>query len=150
MSRPTKFTPVRAAKLLEGIKAGMTKKAAAAFARVSYDTLNYWEHRRASFASDIEQALSEAEARYTGVIAKAAFGYEDIERITVTKPDGAIEQREIRTHKFHPTMALEWLKRQRRADWGDNVHVQLDQEITKLLEQIAGASTQHANTADPD
>jgi len=127
----------------------MTKKAACGHAGISYDSLNYWEHRFASFARQVEEAEQEAEARYTGVIAKAAFGYEVIKTKRTVKPDGSIEALTETSQEFGWRAALEWLKRRRRKDWGDNLHIDLDEEISKLLAELTSPASHEPPNDSP-
>lgn len=93
MGRPTKYTPERATKLIAGLRVGMTRRAAIGQAGISDETFARWLRRSVGFVEQVTQAENEAEAHYTEALAKAA--------------------------KTDWRAAMEWLKRRRRADWGD-------------------------------
>lgn len=112
MARPSKYTPARAAKIIEGLKAGMTRRAACGLAHIPYPTFFRWLQRYESFVTLIQEAENEAEAKYIAVIAESALKHRD------------------------PKTAMEWLKRRRREDWGDNLHVDINKEIFNLLGQV--------------
>jgi hypothetical protein len=127
MARPTKFSLIKARKIVEGLKAGMTRTAAAGLVDVSQDSLQRWCQRSAMFAEHVAQAEAEAEARYTQVIARAAFGYEvrktkTTERLGV---DGTpvIETVTETSRDSDWRAALEWLKRRRKGDWSERTEV---------------------------
>jgi hypothetical protein len=121
MARPSKYSPPRAAKIIEGLKAGMTRTAAAGLVDIDVSTLDAWRQRFPSFAAQVTVAEQQAEARYTTIIARAAN-------------DGDWQA------------AKYWLSRRRRKDWGESLHIQLDQEITALMEQIAGADAHRTDS----
>ena len=98
MARPTKFTDRVCAKILEGLQAGLTRSAATGRAGVHPAQIGRWCTTNATFANDCDIAEAEAEARFTVIITNAA-------------------------HNGDPKLALEWLKRRRRDDWGDNEKV---------------------------
>ena len=98
MGRPTKFTNKVCAKILEGIRGGLTRSAAAGTVGVHPAQIGRWCRTNATFANDCDIAEAEAEARFTAIITNAA-------------------------QNGDPKMALEWLKRRRRDDWGDNERV---------------------------
>ena len=118
----------------------MTKKAASAVGKISYDSFFDWINNHANFASDVEAALNEAEARYTQVIQKAAFGW-PVKKTTTksgfNKDGEPIEETtvvEYTEYDWHA--ALEWLKRQRRERWGDMTHEDLNREIKDLMRML--------------
>src|SRR5215510_3663877 len=128
-----KFTPERVTRLLDGLKAGMTRSAACGAVGIDLDTLNRWQRRYAGFAVQVKQSEAEAEARYTSIISKAAFGHEVTIRRETTKPlivktvDANGIKHEHLEHITEITIetrresdwraALEWLKRRRKEDW---------------------------------
>lgn len=61
MARPTRRTPEREARLLQALKAGNTRAAAAAYAGISDRTLRYWAEQSAVFADALSRAEDEAE-----------------------------------------------------------------------------------------
>ena len=104
MARPSKLTPETQSTIVDAILHGATYKDAAEAAGVSYASFNAWmdEGRNAKsgkflkFLEAVEIANAKCAVNFTRVIQSAA-----------AKGDA----------KF----ALEWLKRRRRADWGDNI-----------------------------
>lgn len=72
MPRPSKRTPEREIAILNALRLGNTRTAAAAIAEIHYDTLADWAGRDPEFLRAIERAESEAETRFLGQIAKAA------------------------------------------------------------------------------
>ena len=98
MARPTKFTDRVCAKILEGLQAGLTRSAATGRAGVHPAQIGRWCADNPGFATNCDIAEAEAEARSTAIITNAA-------------------------QNGDPKMALEWLKRRRRDDWGDNEKV---------------------------
>src|SRR5262249_32221069 len=139
MSGRLKFTPERVTRLLDGLKAGMTRSAACGAAGIDLDTLNRWQRRYAGFAVQVKQLEAEAEARYTSIISKAAFGHEVTIRRETTKPivvktvdANGIKHEHLEriTEVTHETRqesdwraALEWLKRRRKDDWSERQEV---------------------------
>src|SRR5690242_1693193 len=109
MGRPTKYTPDRADKILNGLRTAMSFKAACACAGIEFHTFLRWRQRFARFDTAVRQAVAEAEARYVDIVATAACGYDTVETTTTTSPDGSVTIREVRSHKFHPQYALEVL-----------------------------------------
>jgi hypothetical protein len=144
MARPSKFTPIKAAKIIEGLKAGMTRTAAAGLVNIDVATLENWRRRYSSFLAQIDIAEQEAEARYIGVIAKAAFGHEVTERKETHKANGEIEVIITTRRDYDWQAARYWLSRRRRDEWGDRVEIELTREIETLL----GELTLHATATD--
>ena len=106
MARPSKLNPETHAVIVDAILHGATYKDASEAAGVSYDTFNEWvkagrEAGRGKFF-EFSEAVGVANAQcavnFTRVIQSAAA-------------------------KGDAKYALEWLKRRRRAEWGDNVDV---------------------------
>jgi hypothetical protein len=98
MARPTKYTEERIAAICDDLRKGASRRDAAEHNGISYDALNEWEKRYASFAS----RLARAEADCATSMA---------ERMTI--------------HALTDWHAAEsWLKRRRRDDWGDRTSVE--------------------------
>src|SRR5262249_1367735 len=130
MANRIKFTPDRVARLIDGLRAGMTRTATCGAAGITLDTLNLWQRRYSAFSAQVRQAEAEAEARYTTIIAKAAFGNEVTIRRETTKPvvvktvDANGTKHEHLEHITEVSFetrresdwraALEWLKRRRK------------------------------------
>jgi len=101
MARPTKLTKKRLRAILEPLRAGGTRKAAAASAGVGESTLHDWLRAargggtslQGELLIEVERAEAQAEARATGVITAAVEGGDW-------------------------KAAAWWLERRRRADWG--------------------------------
>jgi transposase len=72
MGRPSKLTEERQEKVLEALRAGNYLETAAAYAAISYQTLNEWRKRFPEFSEAVEKARADAEARMVAVIMKAA------------------------------------------------------------------------------
>jgi len=144
MARPTKYNTACAARIIEGLKEGMTRRGACGYAGISEDTFTRWLKRFAGFAEQIARAEHEAEAKFTLVIAKAAFGHEEVVERKTEKPfqlsDGSwitlTETVVTRKFVFDWRAAREVLKRRFREDWSDNAHVDVDREIAGLLDVL--------------
>lgn len=163
MARPTKYTPARAAKIIEGLKAGMTRTAAAGLVDVSVDSIEHWTKRFASFAAEVEAAEGLAEARYTQVLAKWAFGHPEKHEREVVKPQlikftddkgrrqervEYVTERTTETHQVSDWRAAEsWLKRRHKTEWternevsgpdGKPIAIQVEDISAQLEKQMA-------------
>lgn len=69
--RHHKMTPERTAALLNGLRLGMTRRAAAGAVGISHTTF-YTMCEDVTFLAAVEKAEAEAEARYQGLVARAA------------------------------------------------------------------------------
>lgn len=114
MARPTKYTESRRKVILEGLRAGLSRYAVSGLAEIDVCTLDNWCERYSSFSEACRIAEQAAAARFESVVIKDAANQ-------------------------NVDTALQWLKRRRRADWGDNVGIDLDREIAGLLEKLAGS-----------
>ena len=101
MARPTKHTPERKQRALDAVRAGLTRRAAAAVAGMCERTLYDWMGQSAVFAADIARADGEAEARMTALVVQAA-------------QSGNVQA------------AMWWLERRRSEDYGRRERVDLD------------------------
>jgi transposase-like protein len=72
VSRPPKFNEERAERVLEAIRAGATRRAAAGHAGIDESTLWRWTQRFASFATRLTRAEDDVEVRCTATILHAA------------------------------------------------------------------------------
>lgn len=104
MARPSKLTPETQSTIVDAILHGATYKDAAEAAGVSYDTFNEWykagrEAGKGKFF-EFSEAVSKANA-------ECAVNFTRIIQSNAAKGDWKA--------------ALEWLKRRRRAEWGDNI-----------------------------
>lgn len=107
--RPTKLTPETIEKYLEGIRKGLTKKAACGYAHIAYNTLMSWqakaekakeEERRDKYVKFME-SVTDAENE----------AYADI------------EEKWIKSIPYDWRAAKEFLARRNREDWGDKIEI---------------------------
>jgi transposase len=119
VARPSKLTPEAQAAIVDAVLHGCTYKDAAEAAGVWYTTFNDWMQKGAEaksgqfheFYEAVSKANAECAVNFTRVIQTAAA-------------------------KGDAKYALEWLKRRRRAEWGDNVDVTTGGE--KIVISIKG------------
>lgn len=83
--------------ILQALRDGQTRSAAAAAGELTLHQLNMWADLHPKFGLEMLVAEGQAELRIAGVVTKAAIN--------------------------EPRYALEWLKRQRRDDWGDRIDI---------------------------
>ena len=106
MARPSKLTPETQTVIVDAILHGATYKDASEAAGIEYNTFNEWMKKGAEAKSGAYREFNEA----VGVAnAQCAVNFTRIIQSAAAKGDA----------KF----ALEWLKRRRRAEWGDSVDV---------------------------
>lgn len=111
MARPTKRTPAVEAAILAGLRAGLTRTAAAESNGVERTQLYRWMARFATFRNAVMQAEAQAEVRATVTLRQAGEG------------------------DWHA--ALAWLERRRPDDWGRRDRVEITASIRALV-QAAG------------
>ncbi len=115
MARPTKFSEERAKQIGERLREGATRAAAAQSSGVSVRTFERWLRTRPDFAGTVSQREAQAELFFTLIVTNAA--------------------------RTNPYYALEWLKRRRRAEWGDRVQppcpVCLEAKLQRLLSELS-------------
>lgn len=166
MGRPTKLTPKIADALCQSLSNGNTRAAASAAASIDYRSLLNWLQRGEEegsgpfflFFQAVTRAEKEAEARNVAVLQKAANGWpvEERKRTVRTEirlrkirhPDGTVieepmpvelvTEEVVTRQEFDWRAAESWLKRRQRADWGENVALDFDAEIARLLAKLAG------------
>ena len=97
MARPTKYTEEKAAQIATLLRGGCTRKDAVGSIGVDYQTFLNWYETNSSFSGLVISAESFAAVKMTTLVTKAA------------------EQ--------DAKYALEWLKRRRRDEWGDNINL---------------------------
>lgn len=121
MARPSKYNEHTRARILEALRSGMTRCGAAGYAKIDEAQIRRWCQRFASFAEECRVAEMQAVARFEGKIISSAAG-----------KDG------------DPKMALEWLKRRRRVDWGDKIDVSVlsDEELITRTAGLLGGDIQ--------
>ncbi len=115
MAAQSKYTPERAEGIVECLKIGNTRRAAALSNGVSEDTLARWLVRYAAFADAVKRAEAEAEAEMVKLVRAAA-------------PDS--------------WQAAAWyLERKQPRDWGRKDTVRFDRmKDDELLDYILGGS----------
>ena len=123
--RPTKLSPEIAKRILNAIRAGITREAAIAAAGISHSTFYSWLERgriaRCGKFPDFLDSLKRAEAaaaiRNITIIQAAALGGQLLEKITTTRPDGTVVVIE-RWSAPCWLAAKWWLERRFPHDWG--------------------------------
>ena len=113
MARPSKYCPERAGAILEALRAGNTRTAAAAGAELSYETLRRWLAGNEEFRAALEKAEAEAETRFVRQIERAVT-------------DGTWQA------------AAWWLERRRPGDWGrrERIDVSIRHAADRLAAQL--------------
>ncbi len=124
MPRPTKLTPEVHAAIVEMILHGSTKKDAAEAAGVHYDTFNNWmlsgQAAKKGIYFEFFEAIRRAEAQ-------CSVNYDRVIQTAAAKGDWKA--------------ALEWKRRRRREDWGDNVDVTTGGEKVKVIFEYVDNTT---------
>lgn len=171
MSRRSKFTENRSVTIIESLRNGCTRQAAAEAVDIAGSTLSEWIHEKASFRTEVLRAEAEAEVRNTAVVQKAADGWEAGTRTVTTKtvfktrkttkPDGTVIEEPValeevtETQTFTPMFdwraALEWLKRRRPDEWGDRIDVKQlpDDALVRMLNRAADQRSREAGDSTP-
>lgn len=72
MAGKTRYTPARAARICEGLRAGLTHKAAASCGGVCRDTFYHWRNTRPDFAAMARQAEAICACEMVAIICAAA------------------------------------------------------------------------------
>lgn len=124
MGRRTKATDLRVATILDALRAGNTRRAAAAYGQVSHETFYRWLRDDVTFSDAVEKAEADAEVRALAVIIRAAQGgtwqaaawwaerrrpsdYALHQKVEMSGKDGGpIEHRDISTLPDHERQAL--------------------------------------------
>jgi len=114
--RPTKYTKPRIDAILNVLKMGATRLAAAEGNGIDYDTFRRWLTNYTDFYAAVTQAESQAELLFTSVLYKAGKGTAEI--------------------PGDWRAAESWLKRRRRHEWSDNLTVRNDSEAARLLAEL--------------
>ena len=121
MARPSKLTPEAQTAIVDAVLHGCTYKDAAEAAGIDYNTFNEWMKKGAAGKSGAYREFNEAVSIAN---AQCAVNFTRIIQTAAAKGDA----------KY----ALEWLKRRRRSEWGDNMDVTSDGD--KLEVRIIKAS----------
>lgn len=127
--RPSKYTPERAQRIVDVLKAGNTRRAACAFAGVTDETFANWQRRYLDFLEAVQKAEAEAEVRNVAIVQQAA--------------------------KTKWQAAAWWLERRRSADYAQHIKEEKSGEVKVSVvysDQGAdvGASTSAHSTTDTD
>lgn len=123
--QPAKRTPERAEIILNALRTGCTRRAAAMMADTTAQSLARWMAANVTMRHSVLRAEAHAEVRATATVMDAAFGrpaqYDDLNRL-IRPPVPA-----------DPKYATWWLERRRRADYGANVTV----DIRQMAERVS-------------
>jgi hypothetical protein len=111
MARRRKRSPEREAAVLNALRLGNTRRAAAAYAEVSPDTFYVWL-ADPTFRDAVEKAEADAETRFLGQVARAAA-------------DGTW------------TAAAWWLERRKYQDYARRDKVEMTIDVRKEAERLA-------------
>ena len=111
MARPSKYNQTLSDNICKSLQAGATRTASAESNGLDYDTFRVWVRDKKEFSAAVMRAEAQAEMRMTLAVTKAV-------------QDGDA--------KF----ALEWLKRRRRAEWGDNIAIGADKAVAGYLAEL--------------
>lgn len=115
MGRPSKLTPETQAAIVDAILHGCTYSDAAGAAGVDYNTFNEWRKKGEASTSGKYREFNEAIDRAN---AQCAANFTRIIQTAAAKGDWKA--------------ALEWLKRRRRNEWGDNLDVTTNNEKIEI------------------
>lgn len=151
MGRRSKFQPVTVEAILERLKGGATRRAAAESMSVDESTFYDWYANKQDFRGEVDRAEAEAELRNALLLEKAANGY-DVKRTTETLlPDGTRKIVTETAREWDWRAAESWLKRRRPEEWGDRVEVKQlsDEQIVRALNRAARQRSGGAGAGDP-
>lgn len=116
MVRRRKLTDQRTEALLQGLRMGMTRQAAAGAVGIHPTTLWRMVDADAAFRTAVETAEAEAEARYTAIVAQAT------------------------QDPKHWTAAAWWLERRRYRDYARREKVEMSIDLRTIAARIAEES----------
>lgn len=124
--RPTLYSHAVATLICDRIRQGVTRNAAAEAAGITRETLFDWMRDNEEFSYLVARADAEAEILFTDCLRRGAIGDEG--------------------YKGDPKMSVEWLKRRRRADYGDTINLRtLDvTQLMALLQQQTESTTEQS------
>ena len=109
----SKLTDQRVEAILSALRAGCTRRAAAAMGGIHYTTFYEWMHNDATLTNAVEIAEQEAEAFFTAAVTRAA--------------------QDPKTW----TAAAWWLERRKYADYARRDKVEMTIDIRKEAERVA-------------
>lgn len=107
MGRPSKRTPATEKAILDALRAGSTRTAAAEAATVPRETLSRWMARNVTFRHAVLQAEAQAEIMMTV-------------RLRQLADNGSV------------TAIMFWLERRRREDWGRQDRIEIIGSVREL------------------
>lgn len=147
MGRPTKRTPERVKRILALLKSGNTRTCAANASGISKETFYEWLREFPDFADAVTRAESEAEAAHVATIKRAATVHKVVERRTTVSDKDGTTTIEVVRYEYDWRAAETWLKRRRRADWGDSIDVRKldDDTLLRLLALEDGGAEAEAD-----
>jgi hypothetical protein len=99
-----------------------------------------WMVNNPTFSAAVELAEAAAESRFMAEIERAAIPHEVVEIRTVDDSKKGITTTTVTRKEGDWRAAESWLKRRRRSEWGDNVAIDIDREIERLLAPVADTS----------
>jgi hypothetical protein len=111
--RKTKATDARIEVVMSALKAGNTRRAAAAYAEISPQTFYRWLDENGAFRDAVEKAEADAEVRYASIVARAATS-------------GTWQA------------AAWWLERRKAQDFGRMDRVEVTVNTKEIAEKVAG------------
>lgn len=125
--RKSKLTPETHDAIVKAVRAGATYEAAAGAAGIDESTLYRWLREGESedgpadkrqFRHDLMRARAEVEVRVVaGSVMRGIMGGYEVEKTTLTRPDGTVEER-VRYAPADPRTGLEFLARREPSRWG--------------------------------
>lgn len=136
MARPTKRTKERIETICDALRSGNTRRAAAAAAGISEDTLRNWEQSYSGFSELLARAEADAERGYLKIIETAAKPRKVVKR-KVKKVPGVgtiIEYTEYEEIDWNA--ARWWLSRRRRDAFGDRHEAQEAEDAAPPILEI--------------
>lgn len=113
--RRSKMTPERTTAILEALKLGMTRRAAAGTCGIHWTTFYRMLDADPTFRTAVEEAESWAEGRYSALVARAA------------------------DEPKNWTAAAWWLERRHWQDYGRRERVEMTIDMRGLAEKVAAA-----------
>lgn len=170
--RKSKLTPETHDTIVKAVRAGATFENAAQAAGIDESTLYKWlreaERNEApdwkiQFHQDLYRARAEVEVRVVAAsVMKSAIGGYELERTTITKPDGTVEER-VKYAPADGRVGLDFLARRDPARWarrnavevsgpgGGPVQVQaatIQDLSVRLHEELAALAVENAVDAE--
>lgn len=125
--RRSKLTPETHDAIVRAVRAGATHEAAAGAAGIDESTLYRWLREaeaedapadKRQFHQDLARARAEVEVRVVaGSVMRGIMGGYELEKTTLTRPDGTVEER-VRYAPADPRTGLEFLARREPSRWG--------------------------------